>query len=67
MYAMCSDIVDDMSKATFTIAYDGPALRNHAMDVRALAPALLGFGTLFDAANAALNGDDSKSLNQKAV
>ncbi|WP_181418511.1 hypothetical protein [Komagataeibacter xylinus] len=56
-----------MSKATFTIAYDGPALRNHAMDVRALAPALLGFGTLFDAANAALNGDDSKSLNQKAV
>lgn len=61
---MCSDIVDDMSKATFTIAYDGPALRNHAMDVRALAPALLGFGTLFDAANTALNGDDSKTKVQ---
>lgn len=56
-----SDNFQDMSKATFTIAYDGPALRNHAMDVRALAPALLGFGALFDAANFTLNGDSAKT------
>lgn len=53
--------MEDMSKATFTIAYNGPALRNHAMDVRALAPALLGFGTLFDAANSVLNGENAKT------
>ncbi|MFT8817992.1 MAG: hypothetical protein ABF826_08210 [Komagataeibacter saccharivorans] len=53
-----------MSKATFTIAYDGPALKNHAMDVRALAPALLGFGTLFEAANSTLNGESAKTKVQ---
>ncbi|WP_428491786.1 hypothetical protein [Rhodopila sp.] len=46
-----------MSRAEFTIAYDGPALREHAMDVRDLAPAMLGLGQLFDAANTILNGD----------
>ena len=49
-----------MSRATLTIAYDGPSLRDHAMDVRDLAPALLGMGQLFDAANALLNGDAAK-------
>jgi len=49
-----------MSRATLTIAYDGPALREHAMDVRDLAPAMLGLGQLFDAANAALNGDSAR-------
>lgn len=49
-----------MSRATLTIAYDGPALREHAMDVRDLAPAMLGLGQLFDAANAALNGDAAR-------
>lgn len=53
--------MEEMSKASFTIAYDGDALRNHSIDVRALAPALLGFGTLFDAANAALNGESAKT------
>lgn len=49
-----------MSRATFTIAYDGPALRDHAMDVRDLAPAMMGLGQLFDAANTALNGDGTR-------
>ena len=49
-----------MSRATLTIAYDGPALRDHAMDVRDLAPAMLGLGQLFDAANSALNGDNAQ-------
>ncbi len=30
------------------------------MDVRDLAPAMLGLGQLFDAANAALNGDSAR-------
>ena len=49
-----------MSRAAITIAYDGPALRDHAMDVRDLAPAMLGLGQLFDAANTALNGDSAR-------
>ena len=44
-------------KAAFKIAYDGEALRDHSMDVRDLAPALLSLGKLFDAANLVLNGD----------
>lgn len=50
-----------MSKAAFTLAYDGPALREGAMDVRDLAPALLAVGQLFDAANSVLN-DESAEL-----
>lgn len=44
-------------KAAFKIAYDGEALRDHSMDVRDLAPALLSLGKLFDAANFIINGD----------
>lgn len=46
-----------MSHARFSVRYDGPALADHMMDVRDLAPTLLAVGELFDAANAALNGD----------
>lgn len=51
-----------MSRASFTIAYDGPALENGVMDVRDLAPALLSVGQLFDAANRALNGVDAPPI-----
>jgi hypothetical protein len=57
-----------MSRAQFTIAYDGPALNGGTMDVRDLAPALLAVGQLIDSANNALNRDDAKvSVNVKAT
>jgi hypothetical protein len=43
--------------ASFRIAYDGTALRDHSMDVRDLAPALLSLGQLLDRTNLILNGD----------
>ena len=46
-----------MSQASFSIAYGGSGLESGTMDVRDLAPALLAVGQLFDAANAALNGE----------
>ncbi|MGE7414133.1 hypothetical protein [Methylobacterium tarhaniae] len=51
---------DEMSKADFTIKYDGEALKFHTMDVRDLAPALLAAGQLVDAANHALNGESAR-------
>jgi len=51
---------EDMSRAQFSISYDGPALADHKMNVRDLAPALLAVGELFDAANQVLNGDASQ-------
>lgn len=50
-------IDDPMSRADFTLTYDGPALAMHEMDVRDLAPAMLGVGELFDAMNMLLNGE----------
>ena len=45
------------SHEKFTITYDGEALKNSAMDVRDLAPALLAFGDLLKEANRMVNGD----------
>lgn len=57
-----------MSRAAFTIAYDGEALRDGAMDVRDLAPALLAVGQLFDAANTVMNRDSAHvNVNVKAT
>ena len=59
---------DGMSKARFTVAYDGEALRDGSMDVRDLAPALLAIGQLFDAANTTLNGEQAKiAVNVQAT
>jgi hypothetical protein len=49
-----------MSRADFTLTYDGPALQNHEMDVRELAPAMLAVGELFDAMNLLLNGESAE-------
>lgn len=45
-----------MSQADFTLTYDGPALKNHEMNVRDLAPAMLGVGEVFEALNTLYNG-----------
>lgn len=47
--------IQDMSKATFNILYDGPALASNEMDVRELAPALLSLGEVLEEANSTLN------------
>lgn len=53
-----------MSKAQFRIAFDGEALASHTMDVRDLAPSLLGLGEVIVEANRVLNGKDVKvSIN----
>ena len=44
-------------KEEFQIIYDGPALENHEMDIRDLAPALLAVGDLLEEANKTLYGD----------
>jgi hypothetical protein len=46
-----------MRAAHTTIKYDGPALRDHAMDVAHLAPALLALSELVNDANRFANGD----------
>jgi hypothetical protein len=49
-----------MSKETFHVLYDGPALANHEMDVRDLAPALLALGQVLEEANSAINDGRAK-------
>ena len=51
---------EEMSKAAFRVAYDGDALASHTMDIRDLAPALLGLGDIFVEANRLLNGKEAK-------
>lgn len=56
-----------MSRADFTLTYDGPALRNHEMNVRDLAPAMLAVGELFDALNLLFNGESAEvAVNVRA-
>lgn len=50
----------DMNPINLHIVYDGPALENHRMDVKDLAPALLALGGLVDRANEVLNHDRAK-------
>ena len=53
-----------MSHANMSLIYEGPALENGLMDVRDLAPALLAFGNLIEAANRVVNGDKATSRVQ---
>lgn len=46
-----------MSGPSFRIKFDGPALREHEIDVADLAPALVALGQMVKAANRVVNGD----------
>lgn len=60
-------MTDMTQHARFHLVYDGPALVQHQMDVRALAPALLAMGNLVERANDILNGQQAKvSVNVHA-
>lgn len=51
----------DMSNhEQFNVVYDGPALTEHRMDVRDVAPALVAIADLFSFANKELNGDNTE-------
>lgn len=53
--------------ARFHLVYDGPALVQHQMEVRALAPALLAMGELVERANELVNGSQARiTLNVHA-
>ena len=54
--------VAGMSRVEFAIAYDGPALANHAMDVHALGPALLAIGDMCREAHRTIHGDDGAEV-----
>ncbi len=55
------------SQAIFTLTYDGPALRNHEMNVRDLAPAMLAVGEAFEALNVLFNGKSAQlAVNVRA-
>ncbi|AXF22469.1 hypothetical protein CUJ89_18150 [Burkholderia pyrrocinia] len=44
----------------FVVIYDGPALAEHRMDVRDLAPALIAIADLFTSTNKELNGENAE-------
>lgn len=56
-----------MSRAEFTLTYDGPALASHEMNVRDLAPAMLSVGEAFEGLNALFNGKSAQlAVNVRA-
>jgi hypothetical protein len=56
------------SQVQLDITYDGDALREGSMNVRDLAPSMLGIGSLFESANRALNGESANVVvNVKAT
>lgn len=60
--------MQDRSQVQLDISYDGDALRDGSMNVRDLAPSMLGIGALFESANRALNGTQAEiNVNVKAT
>lgn len=56
-----------MSHAEFILTYDGPALANHEMNVRDLAPAMLAVGEAFEGLNSLFNGKSAQlAVNVRA-
>lgn len=56
------------TEADFSVSYEGPAVDDHTMPVRDLAPALLALGQAFDRANGLLNGPSATvSLDIRAT
>jgi hypothetical protein len=56
------------SQIQLDVSFEGPALRDGSMDVRDLAPSMLGLGMLFDSANKVLNGERTTvNVNVKAT
>lgn len=54
---------ENTSRATFQIAYNGPATARHSMDVQQLGPALLSVGDLCREANVVIYGPDAPDVN----
>jgi len=54
---------EPMSHASFQIAYDGPAMSGHSMDVQQLGPALLSVGDLCREASRVINGEGAAEIN----
>lgn len=52
-----------MSSYEFAIAYDGPALKDHTMDVQSLGPALLAIGDMCREAHRVINGQNVAEVN----
>lgn len=58
----------DETQVQLDVSFDGPALQDGSMNVRDLAPSMLGLGALFDSANKALNGERATvNVNVKAT
>jgi hypothetical protein len=56
------------SSASFAIAFEGPGVEDGTIDVRDLAPALLALGTMVDAANRAIHGNQAPAhIKARAV
>lgn len=53
----------EMTQQSFQIAYDGPDMTKHSMDVQQLGPALLSIGDLCREAHRLVNGDDVANVN----